>query len=56
MYFLHPTTQDLILDQINQQPGLIIGREVNNLKIYKVESIINSYALQDQQKFNYMIK
>ena len=53
---IHLVFHVFMLRQINQQSGPIIGKDVDNLDIYKVESIINSYSLQNQQKFYYMVK
>ena len=33
-----------------------MGTDINNLDTYELESIIDSYALQDQQKFQNLVK
>ena len=41
---------------MNQQPGPVIGKDIDDPNTYKVESIIDSYTLQGQQKFRYLVK
>ena len=56
MSLLHPASQNLVSNHTNQQPRPGIDRNVNNLKIYKVENIIDSYASWGQHKYKYKVK
>ena len=53
---LRLAAQDSILGQSNQRPGLVIGTNMDNPNVYKVESIIDSQAPCGQQKFKYLVK
>ena len=46
MSLLPPAAKNLFSSQVNQQPGLMVGTDIDDLVIYKVKSIIDSYILQ----------
>ena len=53
---LCPIAQDLIPGQSNQRSGPIIGTDIDDQDIYKVESVIDSQAPYGWQKFKYLVK
>ena len=53
---LCPAAQDPIPGQSNQHPGPIIGTDIDDPNLHKVETIIDSKELISQHKFKYLVK
>ena len=56
VFLLRPTAQNPVPGQSNQRPGPVVGTDMDDPDIYKVESILDSQALRGRQGFKYLVK